>query len=138
MKERVRSSSAIALPVVSATPRNVLKELERLVTSGKKGDRLVLTFPGHGSWIADENGDEADERDEIRCNRTNPTMRLAALVGRIEAGSPCLAHACTVAESAADSDTSEGLRPSHSSSATGLSGAPELGAASCTSCAVPR
>lgn len=51
----------------AATQQNVLKELNKLIASGKKGDSLVFTFSGHGSWIPDENGDESDQRDEMLC-----------------------------------------------------------------------
>jgi hypothetical protein len=39
----------------------------KLVMSGKKGDVLFLHYSGHGSNVPDDNGDEADHRDEILC-----------------------------------------------------------------------
>lgn len=41
--------------------------LTSLVTSAKSGDKVVFTFSGHGSWLPDANGDEADARDEMLC-----------------------------------------------------------------------
>jgi metacaspase-1 len=51
----------------AATRAGMIKGLEKLIKKGKKGDTLVFTFSGHGSWIPDENGDEDDARDEMLC-----------------------------------------------------------------------
>ena len=32
-----------------------------------KGDTLVITYSGHGTWVPDQNGDEPDGRDEALC-----------------------------------------------------------------------
>lgn len=32
-----------------------------------RGDQLVITFSGHGTWMPDRNGDEPDLRDEAIC-----------------------------------------------------------------------
>jgi hypothetical protein len=45
----------------------VLSALNELVGAGQPGDSLVFTFSGHGSWIPDPDGEEADQRDEMLC-----------------------------------------------------------------------
>lgn len=47
-----------------ATRAYVAAELARLVSMARFGDRLVFTYSGHGSWVPDKDGDEADARDE--------------------------------------------------------------------------
>ena len=42
-------------------------EIQKLVTTAKAGDVLLLHYSGHGSNVPDKNGDEADHRDEILC-----------------------------------------------------------------------
>ena len=50
-----------------ATRRALIGQLRRLVGLSRPGDILVFQFSGHGSWIPDEDGDEADSRDEVLC-----------------------------------------------------------------------
>jgi metacaspase-1 len=50
-----------------ATRDAMLTALMDLVADGDFGDRLVITYSGHGSWVPDRNGDEADQRDEVLC-----------------------------------------------------------------------
>lgn len=50
-----------------ATLVNLRKELRSLISAGKRGDTLVFTYSGHGSWLPDDDGDEADGRDEMLC-----------------------------------------------------------------------
>jgi len=50
-----------------ATRKALTGELRRLVGMSRSGDILVFQFSGHGSWIPDEDGDEADSRDEVLC-----------------------------------------------------------------------
>lgn len=38
-----------------------------LVREARPGDLVVLTYSGHGSWIADRDADEPDARDEVLC-----------------------------------------------------------------------
>jgi hypothetical protein len=50
----------------SATAANVTAEFESWLTDGVgKDDRVVFYFSGHGSFIPDTNGDEADNVDEV-------------------------------------------------------------------------
>ena len=43
----------------------VKKQLTWLFQGTKPGDRVVLHFSGHGSYVADKDGDEDDGRDEL-------------------------------------------------------------------------
>lgn len=47
-----------------ATIPKVITALEKLITEAVAGDELLVTYSGHGSNVADQNGDEADGRDE--------------------------------------------------------------------------
>lgn len=49
-----------------ATERRVVNGLRRLVRGASKGDRLVFTNSGHGTYVADDDGDEA-RYDEALC-----------------------------------------------------------------------
>jgi hypothetical protein len=49
----------------AATKEAVLAALRTAVGMLKYRDRLVFTFSGHGSWVPDRSGDEADGRDEV-------------------------------------------------------------------------
>jgi hypothetical protein len=50
-----------------ATTKAIKSEIERLVKGAKRGDVLMLHYSGHGSNVPDNDGDEADRRDEILC-----------------------------------------------------------------------
>ena len=50
-----------------ATKKAMERAIKKLIASGKKGDVLLLHYSGHGSNVPDDNGDEADHRDEILC-----------------------------------------------------------------------
>ena len=45
----------------------VKKQMALLFKDVEPGDRVVLHFSGHGSYTADQNGDENDGRDELVC-----------------------------------------------------------------------
>lgn len=47
-----------------ATRRGTLASLSELLGQLRAGDWGIITFSGHGTWIADANGDEPDGRDE--------------------------------------------------------------------------
>jgi hypothetical protein len=51
----------------AATKAQILSNLRQLVFKAGFGDRVVFTFSGHGSWIADLDADELDGRDEVLC-----------------------------------------------------------------------
>lgn len=48
-----------------ATRTNILAEFTNLLVNSQKGDLLFFCYSGHGSYILDRNGDEADGRDEL-------------------------------------------------------------------------
>jgi hypothetical protein len=50
-----------------ATTHNILKGLKWLVAKANPGDTLFFHYSGHGSQMADVNGDEKDGLDEIIC-----------------------------------------------------------------------
>jgi metacaspase-1 len=50
-----------------ATKKAMQAAIQKLIAVGKKGDTLLLHYSGHGSNVPDDNGDEADHRDEIMC-----------------------------------------------------------------------
>ena len=51
-----------------ATKKAILEGLERLISRAATGDTLVFHYSGHGSQVADTDGDEpADRKDEIIC-----------------------------------------------------------------------
>lgn len=55
----------------------LLGKMRELVDGAESGDRLFLSFSGHGTWVPDRDGDEADRRDEAIC----PTdMRSAGVI----------------------------------------------------------
>lgn len=44
---------------------DVMEQLDWLLKGTKAGDRVVLHFSGHGSYVDDKDGDEPDGRDEL-------------------------------------------------------------------------
>ena len=51
----------------AATKKAMQAGIKALVKGSKPGDVAVLHYSGHGSNVPDDNGDEADGRDEILC-----------------------------------------------------------------------
>jgi hypothetical protein len=45
----------------------MVKAIGGLIDGGVKGDTLVITYSGHGTWVPDTDGDEPDGRDEALC-----------------------------------------------------------------------
>ena len=62
-----RSSDITLLTDLAATTKAMRAAIAGLVKGAKKGDALLLHYSGHGSNVPDDNGDEADRRDEILC-----------------------------------------------------------------------
>ncbi|CAA6802725.1 MAG: Unknown protein [uncultured Sulfurovum sp.] len=50
-----------------ATKVNMLAAITRIVKDTTKDDIAVITYSGHGTWVPDEDDDEADGRDEALC-----------------------------------------------------------------------
>jgi len=76
-----------------ATKANILSRLAWLINDTKKGDELVFHYSGHGSQVADRNGDEVnDHLDEIMCphdlNWDDPLTDdiLAAIISKLPKG----------------------------------------------------
>ncbi len=61
------SKDITTLTDLQATKKAIQTAIQKLVKSGKKGDVLLLHYSGHGSNVPDNDGDEADHRDEIIC-----------------------------------------------------------------------
>ena len=57
----------VLLTDYAATKTAMEKAIGKLVSGAKKGDVLLLHYSGHGSNVPDDDGDEADKRDEILC-----------------------------------------------------------------------
>jgi metacaspase-1 len=51
----------------AATKDAILRALRENVAALGWGDRLVVTYSGHGTWVPDRDGDEVDRRDEALC-----------------------------------------------------------------------
>jgi hypothetical protein len=51
----------------AASKKAMEAAIRALVRGGRRGDVLLLHFSGHGSNVPDDNGDEAEGRDEILC-----------------------------------------------------------------------
>jgi hypothetical protein len=52
---------------LKATKKAMQDGITGLVKGAKRGDVLLFHYSGHGSNVPDDNGDEADSRDEILC-----------------------------------------------------------------------
>ncbi len=52
---------------LKATKKAMQDGITRLLKGAKRGDVLLIHYSGHGSNVPDDNGDEADSRDEILC-----------------------------------------------------------------------
>jgi len=51
----------------AATRAAMINSISSLIQTGNKGDTIVITYSGHGTWVPDKNGDEPDGRDEALC-----------------------------------------------------------------------
>ena len=50
-----------------ATAQQLRTSIAALALKAKKGDRIVIQYSGHGSFVPDQDGDEADGNDECLC-----------------------------------------------------------------------
>lgn len=64
---RTRDYDVTILLDSSATLSRITNGLKELLSDAKRGDQLVFTFSGHGSWLPDRDGDDEDTRDEMLC-----------------------------------------------------------------------
>jgi hypothetical protein len=51
----------------AATKAAMVQGLQRLIGGAAKGDLVVVTFSGHGTFVPDTTGDEPDRQDEGLC-----------------------------------------------------------------------
>ena len=62
-----RRFEATSLLDANATKSNMQEAILKIVGDTDRDDIAVITYSGHGTWIADEDGDEPDGRDEALC-----------------------------------------------------------------------
>jgi len=62
-----KASDITVITDLAATKKAIQSAITRLIKGGRKGDVLVVHFSGHGSNVPDNDGDEAESRDEIIC-----------------------------------------------------------------------
>lgn len=62
-----RKFEATSLLDEKATKSNMHEAISKIVGDTGRDDIAVITYSGHGTWIADEDGDEPDGRDEALC-----------------------------------------------------------------------
>ena len=51
----------------AATKAAMIEAIGGQIDAAAKGDSLVITYSGHGTWVPDKSGDEPDGRDEALC-----------------------------------------------------------------------
>ncbi len=71
-----------------ATKATMVKAMNDLIGKAGKGDSLVITFSGHGTYQPDEDGDEVDGLDEALCPYDLQTKGEALIDDEIRAP-PC-------------------------------------------------
>ena len=59
--------AAVKLLDKKATGNEILTEIQALVVAAKAGDRLVVQYSAHGSFVPDDDSDEPDGTDECLC-----------------------------------------------------------------------
>jgi hypothetical protein len=62
-----RGFSVRKLIDAEAVKETLQSAMGELVSGAEPGDTLVFTYSGHGTWVPDASGDEADGRDEGWC-----------------------------------------------------------------------
>jgi len=88
-----------------ATKQNIVDQLKTLVSGSARGDQLWYFHSGHGSYVPDTSGDEADGRDEVLCpydySRKDPSTwllddELGEIFKGVNAGAvlECVIDAC--------------------------------------------
>ena len=64
---RTRGFTVQKLLNKSATGAAMRQGIKALLETAKSGDCVVITYSGHGSFVPDKDGDEADGTDECLC-----------------------------------------------------------------------
>lgn len=62
-----RGFTVTTLIDAQATKAAMVSAMSSLISGAAKGDTVVITYSGHGTWVPDKNGDEPDGRDEALC-----------------------------------------------------------------------
>jgi hypothetical protein len=62
-----KASDIGVLTDLAASKKAIQSAIATLVKGARSGDVVLVHFSGHGSNVPDEDGDEADHRDEILC-----------------------------------------------------------------------
>ena len=62
-----RGFKVVSLTDDKATKAAMVQAMSDLIAKASKGDSLVITFSGHGTYQPDTDGDEADGLDEALC-----------------------------------------------------------------------
>ncbi len=62
-----RGFEAISLLDEEAKKVDMVEAISKIVADTGRDDIAVITYSGHGTWVPDEDGDEADGRDEALC-----------------------------------------------------------------------
>lgn len=64
---RSRGAQVHTLTDSQATGVALMSYMQELASSLRRGQTGVITYSGHGTWVPDTDGDEADRRDEAIC-----------------------------------------------------------------------
>jgi hypothetical protein len=62
-----KKSDITVLTDYAATKKAMMAGIRQIIKDSKPGDVAVIHYSGHGSNVPDDNGDEADGKDEILC-----------------------------------------------------------------------
>lgn len=62
-----RDFDVVTLKDKDATRKGLVDAIKETIGRAKSGDSIVIQYSGHGSFVDDENGDEADGTDECIC-----------------------------------------------------------------------
>ena len=62
-----KADDIVVLTDLAATKKAIQAAIDELVSQGQPEDVLLLHYSGHGANVPDDDGDEADNRDEILC-----------------------------------------------------------------------
>lgn len=82
---KARGFTVTQLIDAQATKAAMVKGFKAIVGGAKKGDVVVITFSGHGTYVPDLNGDEVDGLDEALCPYDLQTRGAAFLDDEIHA-----------------------------------------------------
>lgn len=105
-----------------ATKAAMVKAMTKLIAGGAAGDRLVITFSGHGTYQPDADGDEVDGLDEALCPHDIRTAgaliddEIRAIFGKRKAGVRVVliadsCHSGTVTRAAPSEPEADAPRP---------------------------